>query len=103
MMPRSPWAEAVAARPSARRSTRNWNVRSITVLLTDVFLQMKEPHRVALPYAIAVRGRQLELVDHGARVLDVPRVVAVGPDHDATGPDGIEGKAESFRMIGEGV
>src|SRR5258705_10893252 len=103
MTPRSPWAEAVAARPSARRSTRNWNVRRIAVLLTVVFLQTKEPYRVALQDAIAVRGRQLELVDHGARVLDVLRVEAVGADDDAIGADEIEEKAESFRMIGEVV
>ena len=51
---------------------------------------MQQAHRVALQDAFAIRGIEIELVDDGARILDVLGVEAVGAHHDAVGADNID-------------
>src|SRR6266508_1457389 len=62
---------------------------------------MEQPYRVPLQDAVAIDGGQLELLDDGAWVLDIPRVEAVGADHDAVGSHQIQEKPKPLRMIGE--
>src|SRR6266704_7220095 len=62
---------------------------------------MKEPHRVSFQDAVAVGGRELELIEDRRRIFDIPGGEVIRADHDAVGSDQAHEKTERLRIINQ--